>query len=522
MPEGGPKKMSNPIPVMCVGILLFPAALYILGSNEQSYMCVSKSIIFADTRAKKVNCNDLDMEDGIAFMSCPIKQDTLPTWTGTSFGATGLGNAISFQSAAASIATEMYQCVEDYEEERRGNNSVKVYKYKMEWRSEIVDVYNFAWTGQAIQAREYACPGLRPGQGGPAWPLDLPRGSQSKYAIMLKAGPLIIDSELLKGAGTGLPVNYATPMDLNPFKSKFSGFDSLPMAKMVQSMVQPVVNHAMGWYTDTVNHPSVNTFGVPGHPNSPHHGPHHASLHHNRRLWGLHDFPNPFGSSVKDMDLSSVNTHNSGIDPSGMYIVTCQQPRIGCIRIQFFKNWDTSVTMLAAVQGGTTLPVDVPASWGCGEDMYQALSGGTSSKKAFITDLEDNNYATTWTMRIVGLLLTWFAVYCCFAPIAFAIDVVGDCIRAIPCLGEFLEDLLQGMMTCLLCVVSCGFGCSCGLFVIAIVWIYMRPLIGGGLMLFCAALVTAVYFYGQSSKNKDSRNLASEMASLKDGEGNGP
>ena len=29
--------------------------------------------------------------------------------------------------------------------------------------------------------------------------------------------------------------------------------------------------------------------------------------------------------------------------------------RIGCIRVQFFKNWDTSVTMLAAVQGGRGL-----------------------------------------------------------------------------------------------------------------------------------------------------------------------
>ena len=27
--------------------------------------------------------------------------------------------------------------------------------------------------------------------------------------------------------------------------------------------------------------------------------------------------------------------------------------------------------------------------------------------------------------------------------------------------------------------------------------------IGGGLMLFCAALVTGVYFYGQNSKNKE-------------------
>eukprot|EP00438_Fugacium_kawagutii_P009639 Skav214988 [mRNA] locus=scaffold508:282856:291660:+ [translate_table: standard] len=173
---------------------------------------------------------------------------------------------------------------------------------------------------------------------------------------------------------------------------------------------------------------------------------------------------------------------------------------------------------------------------GCGEDHFQSLEGGTISKKTFFSDMEDVNDSSLMMMRIVGLLLTWLAVYCCFAPIAGAIDVGrqscqsplddamafmaspkgnGDPgIRAIPCLGQFLEDLLEGMVTCILCVVSCGFGCSSGLFVIAVVWLYMRPLVGLGLMAFCAALAAGVYFLGQKSKEKEGRSLANEMVPL--------
>ena len=39
-----------------------------------------------------------------------------------------------------------------------------------------------------------------------------------------------------------------------------------------------------------------------------------------------------------------------------------------------------------------------------------------------------------------------------------------------------MDPFLAGVMTCMLCVISCGCGCSCGLFVIAVVWLYMRPL----------------------------------------------
>lgn len=58
---------------------------------------------------------------------------------------------------------------------------------------------------------------------------------------------------------------------------------------------------------------------------------------------------------------------------------------------------------------------------------------------------------------MLGLCFAALTVYCCFAPISAAADVVGDYIRCIPCVGETLEDLLEGMVDALLCAVSCAF-----------------------------------------------------------------
>ena len=120
------------------------------------------------------------------------------------------------------------------------------------------------------------------------------------------------------------------------------------------------------------------------------------------------------------------------------------------------------------------------------------------------------NSTSTWIIRVLGLCFTVVTVYCCFAPISAAADVVGDFLRCIPCVGETLEDLLEGMVDALLCAVSCAIGCSCGLLVIAITWLVMRPLIGGGVLLVCMVLFCCAYAIGQ--QNKSNRNAARGLA----------
>ncbi|CAK9009487.1 unnamed protein product [Durusdinium trenchii] len=495
MPEDGAgQKMYNAFGLMCAGILFFPVALYILGSNEKNYMCTHKNIIFADERAKAVECDQQMVPDGIGYMACPIKQESFLEFTGTSFGSSGIGPAIHFKSAVGAQKAEMFQCVESVKTERHGNNTVKVYSYQMTWSSSAVRSASFAQTPQAIQAREYGCPGAT--NGNPSWPANLAQGVQTQYAREMVAGPLTIDADLIHGgASSGLHANMANPVPLNQFKSAFAALQHLPYPNIVTPQAPPMQTHGSGWYTQTV----------------------HQQNHHARRLffsWNQMQKMNPF-SQLNTLDLSSISTHNLAVDASGTFLVTCQQARLGCIRIQYFKNWDTMVTLISAVQGGRTLPIDVPASWGCPSSKYNVLVGGLMSKMDLTQMLESANTTGTWTMRVIGLLFAWWAVYCCFQPISSAIDVVGDCVRAIPCLGPILEDLLEGMMTCLLCVVSCGCGCSCGLFVIGVVWLYMRPLIGGGLLAICAALAVGAYALGYTTKGaKGSRSLVSEMQQL--------
>ena len=84
--------------------------------------------------------------------------------------------------------------VESSHTQKVGNSSVKVglrtsghemtfcevYSYEMKWVSSPVYSSRFAMTPQAIQAREYGCPGAA--NGNPQWPPNLASGVESRYA----------------------------------------------------------------------------------------------------------------------------------------------------------------------------------------------------------------------------------------------------------------------------------------------------------------------------------------------------
>ncbi|CAJ1462305.1 unnamed protein product [Effrenium voratum] len=464
VPEASPgQKMCNAFGLMCTGIICLPLALLLLGSNEKSYVCTHNSIFYADQKAKVLQCNQHPsaVQDGAVFMACPIQQDSLQTFSAGNLGATGLGHSVSVRSAAAAAHAEMFQCVESYKTQTQGKTKVKIYSYSMQWSTYPIDSSDFSQTQQAQQARANQCPGFT--FGNPEWPMDVPQGTETRYADQVRAGPLTIDKALLRGgSASGLGVNMGRPLNLQNFSKAFKNFDSLP--------------------------------GLPAH-----------AMHHGVQ------------ARVHALSLTSVTPNVAAVDMAGTSLVTCQMPRLGCLKIQFFKNWESSVSLMTAVQSGYTVPVDVPASWGCSPDKYQALEGGISSKQAFSTMLEEANTTSTWMMRFLGLCFAWIAVYCCFQPISASIDVVGDCLRIIPCVGGLLEDLLEGMVTCLLCVVSCCCGCSLGFLVIALMWLYMRPLIGGGLLAICLVLGIGGYFLAYQNKvNRPARTLeqGSELQKL--------
>eukprot|EP00933_Yihiella_yeosuensis_P003710 TRINITY_DN1068_c0_g1_i1.p1 TRINITY_DN1068_c0_g1~~TRINITY_DN1068_c0_g1_i1.p1 ORF type:complete len:472 (+),score=92.27 TRINITY_DN1068_c0_g1_i1:103-1518(+) len=214
-----------------------------------------------------------------------------------------------------------------------------------------------------------------------------------------------------------------------------------------------------------------------------------------------------FASSFKTIDslagVASSTMTKENMAVSGTTLVSCKTDKIGCFRIQYMAASPKEVTAVTGVnEQGETSPIKIKSSWGCKAGTFEQLMAGKKTEAEFFQILSDSNSTTTWILRVLGATLTWLAVYCCLSPISKAAHVLGDCLDNIPCVGGFLEDALTGMVDTLVCLVSCGFGCSCALFVMAIVWIVMRPLYGGILIAICAVLFCLGFFVLQSNKGK--------------------
>merc|ERR1740117_2678065 len=124
------------------------------------------------------------------------------------------------------------------------------------------------------------------------------------------------------------------------------------------------------------------------------------------------------------------------------------------------------------------------------------------TKEQMITKMRGQLDMQTWAYRLIGLVLAWLALYCCFDPIASAAEMMGGALSYIPFFGNALTSMLEGVVTMFLCVASCGFGLSCGLLVCACVWVGMRPMIGGPLMGGAIAMfIFAVCVMQQSERN---------------------
>merc|ERR1719231_452838 len=123
-----------------------------------------------------------------------------------------------------------------------------------------------------------------------------------------------------------------------------------------------------------------------------------------------------------------------------------------------------------------------------------------------ITQLKAERSATTWILRVIGLICAWLSLYCMFQPIAASADVMGDCLNLIPFCGGAIGNMLEGIVEMFLCIIACGWGCSCGLLVIAIVWIGMRPTIGGPLLA-GVLLLFAIGFCASKKAERDPRKM---------------
>jgi len=219
------------------------------------------------------------------------------------------------------------------------------------------------------------------------------------------------------------------------------------------------------------------------------------------------------------VDELKIATDSLQVLSDGHTLATCppNQLKVGCVTIKYYYAGVTQVSVFANIANdGTTQTHPTPSSWGCPASSMHEMKMEEATKAEMVKKLQGENQTKTWILRLVGCIGAWLAIYFILSPISAAADIVGDCLDFIPCIGGALESLVEGVVTTVLCVMSCGVGCSCALFVISIVWVAMRPLVGGimmavAILLFVGAgVIRSQYQVPDGAKRRRRKNADEE------------
>lgn len=436
----------------CLGLLFFPIVLFGLGWNEQRAACENNAIIYTQTKATPVSCTVPANSGTIAFIMCPLQNLPVFTLDALNQRMAQTDFANSVQIPGASVA----QTAEMFQCVQSSTSTTQGSGNN----KQTITTYSYrmSWVQNYVDTSRYATSSQA----------IQARSSQCPGVAMAPLWPTNVEQ--------GVSTNYHQTVNAGVYK-----------------------------VTNTLMKSSYGT-GLP--PNQAvdmsQFAPNFATLATMR--------PPP--------GATAYSLTNTNMAVQGTYLVSCSTTQIGCMRLSFMANGATSVAAVASIgSAGETEPIRIPAFWGCKARDFQAswgLKGSSMSLNDVVASMQSDKSVMTWLLRITGLVLAWITVYCCLSPITAATDVFGDCIRNIPCVGGFLESILEGAVQCLVCAISCSTGCSCGLFVIAMVWVVMRPLIGGLMMGGALVVLIAGWFIAHSmSGNNRVANKGSQSQKLR-------
>ena len=152
-------------------------------------------------------------------------------------------------------------------------------------------------------------------------------------------------------------------------------------------------------------------------------------------------------------------------------------PEIGDVRITFEKTVPAKVTVVSQVEGNTFKPFVAS-----NKKKFQTLRMGKKSIDEIFEEENESNTMWTWILRIVGILLV---------------------ISGFKSLFSFLETLLK-VVPFLSSIFAFGVGIICtivgivySLIVIALAWIFYRPVLGIILLVIAGFLVWVFAFNGK-------------------------
>ena len=167
------------------------------------------------------------------------------------------------------------------------------------------------------------------------------------------------------------------------------------------------------------------------------------------------------------------------LDGSTIYLgLSPAKPEIGDIRVSFKRTLPTTVSLIAKQNGDTF-------------EEYRAKNGktvrilkvGTHSAENLFGAEHASNSGWTWILRFVGFLCIYLGLSAIVAPLKVLADVI-------PLLGTIV-----GVGTGIVCFL---FGMAWTLVVIAVAWLFFRPIIG---VIILAAAVGLLWMLYKKGKN---------------------
>ena len=169
-------------------------------------------------------------------------------------------------------------------------------------------------------------------------------------------------------------------------------------------------------------------------------------------------------SGVKSeyIHLIRINTVHLGVDPA--------VPLIGDIRVEIsYIPPGRDMSIIAQTQGNTFTEYTARN----GKTFFSARSGVVSLEK-MLEEESDNSSNMAWAIRIMGILCIMFSLRLIFKPIS-------SLLSKIPLLGSVVNGGIKFICTML------GLAWSC--IVIAIAWLFYRPLIGLAILAVAIAII---------------------------------
>ena len=163
---------------------------------------------------------------------------------------------------------------------------------------------------------------------------------------------------------------------------------------------------------------------------------------------------------------------------------TPEQPSIGDVRVTFKRTKpDNTVSIVAKLNSDTFEPFIAKNG-----RPVSMLNMGTVSAENMFKSAHASNSIITWVLRIVGVFLVCISLTMMFAPLQVLASVI-------PFLGK-LVGVGTGLFSVLL-------GLAWSLLVIAVAWLFYRPLIGILILAVAAGLIVLLYTRRTGSQRTD-------------------